>query len=185
MFEAIFSWNALYIILAFVYVIVCLGLIAVVLLQKGKGVSFAGAFGLGAGGDAVFGPRASRSLPVKLTQIGAGLFLILAFSLSVLGGVMARGAAPAQVTEEMVDPLQDLGIGEAAPALSDEAVREGLEEVLPIPDAQGPEAPLTVPEALEEGAAGQPTGEAPAMAPIETQEETPAAPPAESETAEQ
>ncbi|HOS03129.1 MAG TPA: preprotein translocase subunit SecG, partial [Candidatus Hydrogenedentes bacterium] len=77
MLESIFSWEALWWLMIILYVPISVGLVVVVLLQKGKGAGFAGAFGLGGGSDTVFGPRASKSLPVRLTQIMAGMFMLL------------------------------------------------------------------------------------------------------------
>ena len=54
MWEAIFRWETAYWLMLFLYVPCCVGLIVVVLLQKGKGVGFAGAFGLGGASDTVF-----------------------------------------------------------------------------------------------------------------------------------
>ncbi|HIJ66376.1 MAG TPA: preprotein translocase subunit SecG [Candidatus Hydrogenedentes bacterium] len=80
-----------------VYAVCCLGLIVIVLLQKGKGTGFAGAFGVGPGSDTVFGPRMSKSLPVRLTYIMAGLFLSLALVMSIIAGSVGKGAAPGKV----------------------------------------------------------------------------------------
>ncbi|MDZ4860689.1 MAG: preprotein translocase subunit SecG, partial [Candidatus Hydrogenedentes bacterium] len=93
MLETIFSWNTLWWILMPIYIAACLGLIAVVLLQKGKGTGFAGAFGVGPGSDTVFGPRARKSLPVRITYIMATLFMVLSLSLSLIVGRGARGVA--------------------------------------------------------------------------------------------
>lgn len=99
MFDAIFSWYTLWWIMLPVYVVCCVGLIVIVLLQKGKGTGFAGAFGVGAGSETVFGPRARKSLPVRLTYIMAGLFMFLSLSMSLLVGKIIEGTAPAQVVE--------------------------------------------------------------------------------------
>ena len=93
MLDAIFSWNTLWWLLILLYVPVCIGLIAVVLLQKGKGVGFAGAFGIGPGSDTVFGPRASRSLPAKLTTIMAVAFMVLALILLKIFPITPQKAA--------------------------------------------------------------------------------------------
>ena len=94
MFDSVHNW--LWWICVILYVPACLGLIAVVLLQKGKGVGFAGAFGLGGGGaDTVFGPRMSKSLPVKITYVMAGMFLVLALTMffgTVVSGTQAMVA---------------------------------------------------------------------------------------------
>ncbi|GMU91105.1 MAG: hypothetical protein AMXMBFR4_01630 [Candidatus Hydrogenedentota bacterium] len=99
MFDAIFSWYTLWWIILPVYVVCCVGLIVIVLLQKGKGTGFAGAFGVGAGSETVFGPRARKSLPVRLTYIMAGLFMFFSLSMSLLVGKIIEGTAPAQVVE--------------------------------------------------------------------------------------
>ena len=56
-----------YAILA-VHIIVCLILIAVVLLQSGKGADLAGAFG-GGGSQTAFGARGAGTILSKLTTI--------------------------------------------------------------------------------------------------------------------
>lgn len=124
MLETVLSWTTLWWILLILYVPSCAGLIVIVLLQKGKGTGFAGAFGMGPGSDAVFGPRASKSLPVKMTYVMATLFMVIAMVMSVVGGRMHRGIAPEKVegaellgSEESVDGgmsfegLDELGSG--------------------------------------------------------------------------
>ena len=64
MLSAIFSLATLWWLILILYVPACVGLIVIVLLQKGKGVGFAGAFGVGGGSEAIFGPRSSKSLPI-------------------------------------------------------------------------------------------------------------------------
>jgi len=104
MWEMIFSWNTLRFLMWPLYVLACGGLIVIVLLQKGKGAGFAGAFGLGGGGgggsDAIFGPRARKSLPVRLTYVMAAVFIVFALLLSVIEGKVARGKAPELVEAE-------------------------------------------------------------------------------------
>ena len=97
MLETIFSWNTLWWILMPVYIVACFFLIIIVLMQKGKGASFAGAFGAGGGSETVFGPRARKSLPVRLTYIMATLFMILSLSLSLIVGRISQGVAPEMV----------------------------------------------------------------------------------------
>jgi preprotein translocase subunit SecG len=117
MLNTIFSWDTLWVVLMIMYVPACLGLIVIVLLQKGKGTGFAGAFGMGAGGaDTVFGPKSSQSLPVKLTYIAAATFMIIALVMSIVAGRVGKGQAP-ELLEVMegdlaaVSGLDDLGIG--------------------------------------------------------------------------
>lgn len=100
MLEAIFSWNTLWVIMWAMYLPACIGLIVIVLLQKGKSSGFAGAFGAGGGSETVFGPRARKSLPVKLTYAMATLFMVLSMSMSLVAGRVHRGVAPELVEVE-------------------------------------------------------------------------------------
>lgn len=150
--ESIFSWSTAYWLLLILYVACCLILITVVLLQKGKGTGFAGAFGVGGGSDAVFGPRASKSLPARLTTIMASIFLFLAFALSLIEGKQTKGVAPEKITESQKD--QDLsglesaglGQGDAAKDAAKTATPQGSSTPAPAaPAAPVSESPAPVP----------------------------------------
>jgi preprotein translocase subunit SecG len=88
----------LYYFVLTLHVIACLFLIAVVLLQQGKGQDLASAFG-GGGTQAAFGPRGSATVLSRATTILAGLFMVTSFSLSILkhreSGILDRVPAPA------------------------------------------------------------------------------------------
>lgn len=119
MLEYIFSWTTLWWIMMVLYVPSCVGLIIVVLLQKGKGVGFAGAFGAGTGAETVFGPRTSRSLPQRITYTMAALFMVLALVMSLLSGRVGRGAAPELLDAAAIAPseqMNELFDENAAPA---------------------------------------------------------------------
>lgn len=135
------------------YVIACLGLIGVILLQKGKGAGFAGAFGVGGGSDPIFGPASARTLPQRLTLILAVSFMVLAVVISILTGRATQGVAPALVEEAGISSqLGDLTIA---------------------PDAETPEVPVIV----TEDAATAPVESEDAAAETAAPEDT--APPAE------
>ena len=70
-------------LLIVIFVINCLFLIGVVLLQTGKSADLAGAFG-GQGSQTAFGPRGAANLLTKLTTYSAILFMVLAISLTVV-----------------------------------------------------------------------------------------------------
>ncbi len=70
-------------LLIVIFVIVCLFLIGVVLLQTGKSADLAGAFG-GQGSQTAFGPRGAANLLTKLTSYAAALFMILAICLTIV-----------------------------------------------------------------------------------------------------
>jgi preprotein translocase subunit SecG len=65
------------------HVTACLFLIAVVLLQQGKGQDLASAFG-GGGSQAAFGPRGSATVLSRATTILAGLFMVTSLVLGLL-----------------------------------------------------------------------------------------------------
>jgi len=63
----------------------CFAIIAIVLLQSGKGADIGSAFG-GAGSQAVFGSMGTPTLLGKVTTAVAIVFTITSFSLALLGG---------------------------------------------------------------------------------------------------
>jgi preprotein translocase subunit SecG len=92
-------------ILSVAYILICLVLLLVVLLQQGRGGDIASAFG-GSSSQAVFGARSGATLLTKATSVLAALFMLAALGLaimrergpsSVVGGVRlpASQGAPA------------------------------------------------------------------------------------------
>ncbi len=119
----------LYYVALTIYVLVCLTLILVVLLQQGKGGSMANAFGGGAT-QAAFGARSGATVLSRATTVCAVLFVIGALYLgiagqkgpsSVVGGRApqsksgpATPAAPAPTTKPA--PTQSAPVETPAPA---------------------------------------------------------------------
>ena len=73
-----FSW-----VLPAFFVMNCLVLIIVVLLQSGKAADLAGAFG-GMGSQTVFGPRGTATVLSKVTTVAAAAFMITALTLFIM-----------------------------------------------------------------------------------------------------
>lgn len=71
--------------LTIVHVLMCFAIIAIVLLQSGKGADIGSAFG-GAGSQAVFGSMGTPTLLGKVTTVVAIVFTLTSFSLALLGG---------------------------------------------------------------------------------------------------
>jgi preprotein translocase subunit SecG len=71
--------------LTVVHVLMCFAIIAIVLLQSGKGADIGSAFG-GAGSQAVFGSMGTPTLLGKITTVVAIVFTLTSFSLALLGG---------------------------------------------------------------------------------------------------
>ena len=88
----------MYYVLVSLFVLTCLILSLVILLQQGRGGDIASAFG-GSSSQAAFGARSGATLLTKATSIAAALFMILALALSIIGqrgtsSVVSGTAAP-------------------------------------------------------------------------------------------
>jgi preprotein translocase subunit SecG len=126
--------------LTILHVLVCIFLIAVVLLQRGKGAEIGAVFG-GGGSSTVFGSRGAGSFLSKLTTAAAIVFMITSLSLAYLWTV---SSGERLFTEE--------------PAAAPES-RTGFEEQ-PAPPARS-----AAPEPAQQApapTAPQPAGDAPA-----------------------
>src|SRR5712664_671166 len=71
--------------LTIIHVLMCFAIIAIVLLQAGKGADIGSAFG-GAGSQAVFGSMGTPTVLGKITGAIAIIFTLTSFSLAILGG---------------------------------------------------------------------------------------------------
>ncbi len=70
--------------LSIVYILVCLFLIGVVLLQSGRGGGMGAAFGGGGSTNSVFGGAGAGNLLTRVTAVCAALFMILSATLAYL-----------------------------------------------------------------------------------------------------
>ncbi len=130
----------LYYLFVTLYVIACLVLMIVILLQQGKGGDIANAFGGGAS-QAVFGARAGATVLTKITTGLTVAFMSLALLLavwgsrgtsSVVGGVDGPPQLPASATAPMAP----------APAPS---TTPAPAATTPAPEASTPAAPAATP----------------------------------------
>src|SRR5512147_1579495 len=128
----------LFYLIVFVHILSCLFLIAVVLLQQGKGQDLASAFG-GGGTQTAFGPRGSATVLSRATAILAGLFMITSMSLSlmkprpsgILDQIPAAAASPTPGTATPAAPV-------AAPPISNAPAGAPAK-----PPAEAPASPAT------------------------------------------
>ena len=76
--------SALYFIVLFIFVLICLLLVGIILMQSSK----TGGMGAGIGGNAAlntaFGGQGADKLLVKITTVLASIFMVLAIVLNVL-----------------------------------------------------------------------------------------------------
>lgn len=109
-----------------IHVVIAIALVALVLLQQGKGAEAGAAFGGGAS-QTVFGSRGSGSFLAKLTGALAAAFfatsLALAYFASQAGDAPEQGVPDARVIEQRntVPTLDDeaQSVDNAAPALEE------------------------------------------------------------------
>ena len=113
----------LHTILMSIHFFTAISIIALVLLQRGKGAEAGAGFGAGAAGT-VFGARGAGTALSRATAILAGIFMITSLSLTYVG---AHTAAPAS---SVLDRMSQQAPAQSAPAQS-----------APAPTAPAPTAP--------------------------------------------
>ena len=94
------------IVLTSLYVAVCMLLVAVVLMQQGKGGDIAAAFG-GSGSQTAFGARAGASVLTRATTVLGALFMVGAMTLAIMG---QRGT-----TSSILSGVDGPGVQQSAP----------------------------------------------------------------------
>lgn len=174
-------WDVLWWFLLCLYIPACIGLIIIVLLQKGKGAGFAGAFGIGAGSETVFGPQTAQGMPVKITYAMATAFMTIALLMSLISGRVGAGVAPeledetamsGSVEEGARTGLEEFGLGSGvtgqvdssaisvdAPAVESSpiVVETPAEEAPAVPETAAPaETPEAAVDAPAEDVIGEP-----------------------------
>ncbi|MEJ2514479.1 MAG: preprotein translocase subunit SecG [Gammaproteobacteria bacterium] len=108
-------------IITVVHVFLAVGIIALVLLQRGKGAEAGAAFGAGASGT-VFGSKGSASFLSRTTAVLATLFFVTSLGLAFLAGQRTEPTsvietAPTQAPAEAPGALPLPETGDELPAL--------------------------------------------------------------------
>ena len=121
----------MHIVVIILHVLACIGLILIVLLQRGKGADLGAAFG--GSSQTVFGSQGAGGFLTKVTTAAAVVFMFTSLGLAYLSShrvqaTVMGGKEPTQQVEE--------------PAASDEAPSN----VSPPEEKGGPETPETAPD---------------------------------------
>ena len=105
----------MFILIVMVHVLVSLIIIALVLLQAGKGADIGSAFG-GTGSQAVFGSMSTPTVLGKLTTAVAVVFMLTSFSLAILAHKRASTIMPATAPAKppATAPASSPGAGSSA-----------------------------------------------------------------------
>ena len=118
----------------FIHVVVCLILIAVILLQAGRGGGLAGLFG-GGGAESVLGTRANTFM-TKATGACAAIFILTSMSLAILsahrGKSLMAGQTPPAVSEPAGTPAPELPQSKEATTTT----KPEPAQVEPVPEPQ-------------------------------------------------
>ncbi len=138
------------VLLVILYVLVCLFLIMVVLLQQGKGADLAGAFG-GGGSQTSFGPRGTTNIMHRMTTGAFVLFVVLCLTLTILSGKRRTSvmedvapALPAEASQPTGNALEE--------AITEENAGGGLVVETPtVPEEAAPDDSPATPESGGEG----------------------------------
>jgi preprotein translocase subunit SecG len=141
-------------LLTLFFVMNCLVLIIVVLLQSGKAADLAGAFG-GAGSQTAFGPRGAATLLSQATTWCAIMFMICAMALVLR--VDKAGGSGASILEKVSKSAP----AKTAPVTSVPAIPAPQSNTTPTP---APAAPSSTPQTTPQSNS-TPASRAPASAP--------------------
>jgi len=141
------------IILLVLHVVLSLGIITLVLLQKGAGASAGAAFGGGGGAGSVFGASGSANFLSKTTAIFATAFfinsLVLAYlasnrdipSDSVLDALTAPVEVPAEGVVDIPPSIEEMGEQLLAPDMAEEDVPAPDTSLAPADEVPADEVP--------------------------------------------
>jgi len=125
-------------VLTILYVLVCLFLILVVLLQQGKGADLAGAFG-GGGSQTSFGPRSTTNIMHRLTSWSFVAFVVLSLALAVMTGrhrtSVMEGVAPSPAAAESVPAEPQVGPAEEETGATSDGATDPSSDAAPASEA--------------------------------------------------
>jgi len=107
-------------ILTIVLVLIAIGMVALILLQRGAGATTGAAFGSGASGT-VFGARGSASFLTRITGVMAAMFFAIALAMAVM---VSRGMG---INDGSQDSVMD-ALSTQQPAADTDLPVDGLPE---------------------------------------------------------
>lgn len=163
-------------VLLAINIVVCLGLIGVVLLQRSEG----GALGMGGGSSSFMTARGAGDLLTRITWILFSIFLLISLALTILTGRLNSGGSVVDRLDMQKLDTKTLNAAPVAPAPGD--VTPSTAAPAPI---QAPTPQLNTPaSAAPQSSLLAPAPQAapaktPATKPVEAPAPTVAAPPAE------
>ena len=127
-------------VLTVLHVLVCLFLVVVVLLQRGKGADLGASLG-GGGANTIFGSRGAGNFLTKITTASAIIFMGTSLTLAYLG-YQASDVRLFDSEEPFEVPIEGApAVDEGAGGLQEVGDEAGGLQEIPAPDAAGDAAP--------------------------------------------
>ena len=147
-------------VVTIIHVVMCVALIAIVLLQTGKGAEMGSAFG--GASNTIFGGAGPASFLNKVTTIAAIVFMLSSFTLAILSG---RSGSSSKVLES---PVQQTQPASTATPVADAQQAQPVSSETPTSEMQ-PVAAETATPAADAQQAQPVSSETPTSATPETQ----------------
>lgn len=151
------------------FILNCLVLIIVVLLQSGKAADLAGAFG-GAGSQTAFGPRGAANVLSKATTWCAIMFMLCAFALTLRTDEGVREGGGRSVLQNVSTPAPK----PAAPATTPAVPQPNTHDSLPAGQQPATQVPAAASQSSNPPASQAPAKSQPAAQPPASSQPTPA-----------
>jgi len=124
-------------ILLAIHVLAAIAIVALVLLQQGKGADMGAAFG--GGSQTVFGSQGSANFLSRTTAVLAAVFFFTSMSLAYIYG---HSTEPQSVTEQVAEePQPGAGGSGEAPAAPETSGSAGESDIPAAPDVDQESAP--------------------------------------------
>ena len=147
------------------HVLVCIFLIVVVLLQRGKGAEVGAVFG-GGGGTTMFGARGAGNFLTRLTTASAATFMVTSLVLALF----AQQSAESSLFDDEPAVVEESPFAESGPAAETSSspfaeVPQAPAEDAGAADSPFAEVPQPAADAAEGGAPEAPAADAPSLAP--------------------
>lgn len=132
----IVEMNYLQDIVLVLHVLAAISIIAVVMLQHGKGADMGAGFGAGASAT-VFGASGSGNFLTKTTTVAATIFFVTSFSLAYFAKERAADASQVGMPTATVQqaPVQGDEVNPALPMAEEEMPQPESDQAAPAPDA--------------------------------------------------
>ncbi|MGA2564988.1 MAG: preprotein translocase subunit SecG [Steroidobacteraceae bacterium] len=128
----------LHTVLLMIHFFCAIAIVALVLLQRGKGAEAGAGFGAGASGT-VFGARGASTALSRATAILAGLFMVTSLSLAYVG--TRRGAAPSSLLDQYSQQLPSAPANASGNTVPGSAAPNTASPETSAPNAPAPSGP--------------------------------------------